>query len=307
MQFTQKRLGFFVLFVSLTISLAGCEYIEKAKGVFFKDKKKSPTKAQPAAKKAPKPMAADVLARVGKWKITKSEFEDRLNALKEVIPEYDTNNLEARKLVLDELVRQQLIVEDAVRTGLVKDKDIVAAVEEFRRTLIVRETARRLAENITVSDEELRAFYDEKKDLLIEEAEWRVRQIVVDSELEVKAVVDQIDKGSDFANVAKMYSKADNADTGGDLGFITDVPFPEMAGNLLALKEGDISQPFQGPDGLYIIKLEEKRGGKQIPFENIKEEIRQNRLLFKQQEMILEHINKLQQEISVEVNEGNLQ
>ena len=64
------------------------------------------------------------------------EFEERLAALKEVVPEYDITDKEARRLVLDELVNQQMLVLGAEKTGLARQSDIRAAVDEFRRTLI---------------------------------------------------------------------------------------------------------------------------------------------------------------------------
>ena len=82
---------------------------------------------------------ANVLARVGNWTITVEEFNERLNALKEAVPDFDTTSMDAKKLVLETLVRQQLLVSEAEKVGLANQKDIEAAVEEFRRTLIVQE------------------------------------------------------------------------------------------------------------------------------------------------------------------------
>ena len=63
-------------------------------------------------------MRPDTLARVGSWSITTKEFDERLAALKEVIPEFDSTNLADRRLVLDELVNQQVLVLGAERSGL---------------------------------------------------------------------------------------------------------------------------------------------------------------------------------------------
>lgn len=305
-----KNLGIFVVLGLFVVTVSGCDMVNTVKEYFSKSKKPV---ANPAATQSPveaknvKPVPENLIATVGSWTITKDEFEDRLKALKEVIPDFDTNDLEARKQVLEELVRQQLLVEDAVRTGLAKDKDITSAVEEFRRTLIVREIAQKLTQNISATDEEVRAFYEEKKDILVEAAEWHVREIKVDTKLKASEVLTEILKGADFAETAKINSKADNASSGGDMGFITDVPFPQMASALLPLKVGEVSTVFEGPDGFYIVKLDEKKGGTQIPFEKIKGDIEKNRTLFKQQQAILDYITKLQQEINVEINENNIE
>jgi parvulin-like peptidyl-prolyl isomerase len=104
--------------------------------------------------------------------------------------------------------------------------------------------------------------------------------------------------------MAKQHSISDTAASGGDLGFLQQEPFPEMVDALINLKAGEVSSVFKGPKGFYIVKLEEIKGGAQIPYEEIKQDIIQNRTLVKQQQVILDYIAKLEQEIKVEINEG---
>ena len=79
-----------------------------------------------------------------------------------------------------------------------------------------------------------------------------------------------------------------------------------MVNELLKLKQGEVSGVFKGPEGFYIVKVEEIKGGAQIPYEEIKEDIIRNRTLIKQQQIILDYIEKLEKEIKVEINEGLL-
>ena len=115
-----------------------------------------------------------------------------------------------------------------------------------------------------------------------------------------------VQAGADFATVAKESSISDSASKGGDLGFVNDVPFQEMANAILALDVGDTSGVFKGPQGYYIVKLTEKKGGKPLKFEDIKDDIKNNRLLAKQQQAILDHLDKLKKKIKVEINEDLL-
>lgn len=301
----------------LIVSISGCDMASSGKDQVKKDKTQSNAATdssqskQPATSQQtqnqqsnqPKPLAGNELARVGAWTITLEEFNERLAALKEVIPEFDITNIEAKKLVLDELVRQQLLVEDAEKSGMDKNKDIEAAVEEFRRTLIVREVAKNLTEKISVTDADAQSFYNEKKDQLVDPPEYRVREIVLKDQIKANEILVEVLKGSDFSELAKLNSISASATIGGDLGFITQEPFPEMATEILALKAGETSNVFKGPQGYYIIKLEEIKDGKTIPFEEIKNEIIQSQTLLKQQEAILGHIDQIRQKIPVEVRE----
>ena len=76
-----------------------------------------------------------------------------------------------------------------------------------------------------------------------------------------------------------------------------------MAEIVAALSEGEVSEVVKGPDGFYIVKLEEKSKERSLPLEEIKEDLKANILLSKQQETIIEHINKLKDQFTVEVNE----
>ena len=265
------------------------------------------SKSEASPQKSSTSMAANTLARVGDWTITIEEFNERLKALKEVLPEQDMQSLETQGLILEELIRQQLLVEEAEKTGLDKEKNIMAALEEFRRTLLVRELAAKLTEKITVSEDEMKNFYEQNKDLLVNPAQWRLSEIVVSEQAKANEILIELLKGGDFAQLAQQNSIGKTAQQGGDLGVLQQPPFPGMASAAAPLGEGEVSSVFKGPEGYYIVKVIEKKGGEPIPFDDIKEEIRQNQLLTKQQEVILTHIDELQKEIPVEVNKNLLE
>jgi len=289
----------------LVLGASGCDSIDSIKRYFQEteeEKAASSKQAETQKGSIAALMGPDTLARVGDWTITVEEFNERLSALKEVVPEYDTSDPEARRLVLDELINQQVLVLGAEKTGLTRQRDIYAAVDEFRRTLIVREVARQLTENIAVSEKEARVFYDENQESLIGAAQWHVREIVVPEKEQATNILGQILTGADFAQMARQHSKGETAANGGDLGFITEEPFPQMGNALLSLEVGDVSGVFKGPDGYYIAKLEEKKGGEQIEFEEIKEDIIQSQTLLKQQQVILDHLNRLKESTKIKIN-----
>ena len=311
------RLAVFLLFLG---TLVGCDQISSFFDYFSGKKTQQTTTAaqarvepsttaasasaaSPATKSGSnQPLPPNVLARVGNWTITIGEFKERLQALKEAVPDYDIKNVEQNKLLLDELVRQQLLVQDAERSGLAQEKNVVAAVEEFRRTLIVREAASRLIKGMEATEEEAKKYYEDNKNDFVEQASYHVREVVVDTEEEAKNIVVELYKGTDFGEVVKTYSKAKSAWNKGDLGFITAFAFPKMEQVVQGLEVGGISNPFKGPEGVYVVKLEEKKGGVQKPFEEIKGDIKTGLTLLKQQQKILSYIDELAQKTPVEVN-----
>ena len=309
------KLSLYVFGLILTTSLLGCDVISSIKEYFSKSDKNTtaaqteqtaPVVSQPVTPsgevKQEEPIAANVLARVGNWKITIDEFNERLKALKDVVQDFDVTEAKNKAAILDELVNQQLLVLEAEKNGLANDKDVFAAIEEFRRTVLVREAARKLTESITVTDEEAKAFYDENKAQLMEPPQYHVREIVVDTQNKAKELLADILKGADFAETAKANSKGKTAAQGGDLGFLKEEPFPQMVTALLSMNVGDSSSVLKGPDGFYIVKLEEKKESKQVSFESIKKDIVANRTAFKQQQAILNHIDQLRAKTKVDIN-----
>ncbi|HOY09023.1 MAG TPA: peptidylprolyl isomerase [Candidatus Omnitrophota bacterium] len=248
------------------------------------------------------PVAGNVLAKVGTWTLTIEDFNERLEALKEVVPDYDATDIEQNKMILEELIRQQLLVQDAENTGVSKNKDIAQAVEEFRRTLLVREVANTLTKDISVTEEEAKEYYEANKEEFMDQAQWRVRELVLNTEEEAKQVLVELYQGADFVEKVKEKSKSNSAWQKGDLGLKSEFDFPKMQKVVEALEVGDVSGVFQGPNGYYIVKLEEKQGGEPQDFEDIKEDIITGLTLLTQQQAILGHLEKLRQQTDIQVN-----
>ncbi len=295
------------LFFAFFVGMSGCDKIPFLAKYFPSLTKEKPQEAAPAVLTGASSQtpAANVIAKIGTWTMTVDEFNDKLKILKEAIPDFDTNDLESRKLVLEELVRQQLLVGEAEKSGVAQKKDITEAIDEFRKTLLVREMASKLAEGVEATDAEVRDYYDANKNQFASPAEWHIREIIVPTQEEAKEILIELLKGGDFAATAQARSKSTSATNGGDLGFIKNEDLKaEVRTALLSLDVGAVSSVFKGPDGNYqIVKLEEKKGGDPKKFEDLKEEIKAGLTLMKQQQKILAYIEDLKKNTAVFTNE----
>ena len=105
----------------------------------------------------------------------------------------------------------------------------------------------------------------------------RARHILVESEDEAKAVREELQKGANFADLAKSKSKDPSAQAeGGDLGFFTeDQMVPEFAEAAFKLDKGQISEPVKSPFGWHIIQVEEKRTRPLPDYDQVKPQIQQ--------------------------------
>jgi len=159
-------------------------------------------------------------------------------------------------------------------------------------------------QNLTVSEEEAKQIFEENKDVLIEPIQMRVSEIVVADKAKAEEILISILQGNDFAEAARMHSISDSAEKGGDLGYLEEVPFPQMGNQLVTLEEGDVSRVFSGPQGYYIIKVDEKSGGEPMKFEDVKDMIIEQQTMIKQQQVVLDYIERLRGIYDVDINES---
>jgi peptidyl-prolyl cis-trans isomerase C len=129
----------------------------------------------------------------------------------------------------------------------------------------------------SVTDAALKAKYDAEIANKPGEEEVHARHILVDNEEAAKKIIDELNKGADFATLAKANSKDPAAQNGGDLGFFKKADMvPEFADVAFALKPGQISQtPVKTQFGWHVIKVDETRTAPPPTFDQAKEELRQ--------------------------------
>lgn len=320
--FLLKNRNVFLLVIGLfvLVGIQGCDQISsfiddiasktQARKISSSSAQKKSTPKQPptvAESTSGEAILPNVLAKIGDWTITIEEFKERLTALQELMPDYDINNTEQNKLILQELLRQQLLVQEAEQSGLAGKKEIGQAVEEFRRTLLVREVAAGIVGDITVTDEEAQEYYTQNPQDFAAPVQWRVRELVVDIEEEAKAVLVELYQGADFVAMVNQKSKAKSATEGGDLGYLSAFDFPKMEDIVSTLEVGGISSVFKGPEGFYIVKLEDTKGGELQDFAELKEELKAGLTFSKQQQAIVEHIAALQQKTAIYINDKLLE
>jgi len=149
-----------------------------------------------------------------------------------------------------------------------------------------------------VTDAAMRKVYDEAVKQQGAEQEVRARHILVPSEAEAKAILVEIKKGTDFAEMAKQKSKDPGAAAeGGDLGYFTkDQMVPEFAEQAFKMNKGDVSDPVKSQFGWHIIKVEDKRSKPAPAFETVKEQVEQ----FVTRRAQAEYIAKLREGSKVE-------
>jgi peptidyl-prolyl cis-trans isomerase C len=145
----------------------------------------------------------------------------------------------------------------------------------FIRNKLLMETLLQDVGKAAVTPDAMKKVYEEAKKQMGGEQEVRARHILVPTEDEAKAVLAEVKKGTDFAELARQKSKDPGAAAeGGDLGYFTkDQMVPEFAAVAFALEKGQVSDPVKTQFGWHIIKVEDKRTKPVPEFDKVKDQI----------------------------------
>jgi peptidyl-prolyl cis-trans isomerase C len=191
--------------------------------------------------------------------------------------------------VVEYLIERHLLAQYAVKDG-------IADTEEYKHRLALYQ-AKALRDAYffqrirpMVSEEEMKAVYDEEAAKLQQTERVRARHILVGTEQEANDIIGRLGKGEKFEDLAKQFSLDGSKDYGGDLGYFTAPEMvPEFSKATFALKVGETSQPVKTDFGWHIIRLDDRKQGAAQPFDQVKSAIR-NVLLRKKVTETMERI-----------------
>jgi peptidyl-prolyl cis-trans isomerase C len=180
-------------------------------------------------------------------------------------------------LLLDQLIDARALLVEAKATGLDKDPDVQHTMQMASDRALESSLLNKVIRP-QVTDEAIKARYDEQYAGKSGEAEVHARHILVGDEATAKKIIAELKKGGDFAALSKQYSKDPSAaQQGGDLGFFkkTDM-VPEFADAAMALKDKEITPvPVKTQFGYHVIQTLEHRTAAAPPFEQVHDELRQ--------------------------------
>ena len=134
--------------------------------------------------------------------------------------------------------------------------------EQMRREMRIQRIQRgRVNSSIDITEKEFESFLATDETLSALDPELLVRQILVKNLSTANEVIELLDNGSDFAEIAKEKSISSNAQSGGLLNWRKAVDMPELFEKAVANQSiGFISEPLESGSGYHILKLEDKRG-----------------------------------------------
>jgi len=255
-----------------------------------------------AKKEAPK--TGPYLAMVGKTQITQADLEREIKGLPDFAQKI-FEGPEGKEKFLNELIKKELLYQEALKRGIDKDAEYQKKVEEFRKlTLIGQLLEKEIELKAKVTEQDAKAYYEKHKAELASFSQIKASHILVKTEAEAKQIEEMLKKGGNFAELAKKHSiDPGSAKNGGDLGYFSSGQMlPEFEQAAARLKPGEISAPLKTKFGYHLIKVADKKTGKPIEFEKVKSVLLQRLSAEKQKEVFDTFIENLKKNFKVEIN-----
>ncbi|MEQ8175462.1 MAG: peptidylprolyl isomerase [Syntrophomonadaceae bacterium] len=149
-------------------------------------------------------------------------------------------------------------------------------MDDVKKDIALSMKIRKLMEpRVAISDDELKAYFEENKASFAQEKQVKVSHILLDTKEKADEIKKRLANGEDFAKLAQENS-TDTAtrDGGGELGFIRKGEMvKEFDTAAFSLKVGQISDPVKTEFGYHLIKVDEIKEAQEANFEQSKPQI----------------------------------
>lgn len=260
------------------------------------------------------PMAsAGVLATVNGDEITSEEVNKVLmegtQGRFDSLPADKQNEL--RQRIIEGMIAQELVYDDAKRTGVLESKEykqeLEALVSRLKVQLAAKIWEKEQFDSIKVDPREVKEYFDKNADEFVEKEKIRARHILVKTKAEAEAVIKSM-KGlsggklrNEFIAQAKSKSTGPSAAKGGDLGYFPRGQMvPSFNDAAFAMKEGTMSaSPVQSQFGYHVIYIEDKKAAKKLGFDEVKNFIEQRLKMDKFKAHMEKKMNSLREKAKI--------
>lgn len=242
-----------------------------------------------------------VVAKVNDVEITSSDVE---RFLVDIGPQMAAQfqSEEGINRIIEELVNQELLSADAIENKIDESDEFLEVLEDTKDKLLKSFALTKLISEAKIEESEIKKYYDENKEKFTKAETAVANHILVETEEEANAIIDEINNGLSFADAAMKYSTCPSKDVGGNLGeFSRGQMVPEFEDAVFEMKKGDISSPVKTQFGYHIIELLENNPAGTEELEDVEPAVRENLLRLKQQERYLEKIEELKKSNTVEI------
>ena len=262
---------------------------------------------------------SQVVAKVEDSVITVGDFQERINKQSPFIRARYTT-VEKKKEFLDNLIRFEVMANEAKRRGYDKDPEVLRVMKQQMISKFLQKDFESKLKVEDVPDADVEKYYKDHPDEFNRKDEIRVAEILVKDKskadkafAEAKALPKTAGPGDQksFRDLVTKYSEdEDSKARGGDLAFFakdsTTYPKPIVDAAFTLTDVGQVAPPIKTDKGWAIIKLTQKRPGFSRPLPEVKRQIQQRLFRDVRTKAMDAFIADLKKKSNIELHEENL-
>lgn len=198
--------------------------------------------------------------------------------------------------ILEEIISLELARQQGEKQNLDDNLEVALQIDQQRRAVLASAAMQQHLKDKPITDEDLKKIYDEN---VGGGDEYKARHILVKEKEEAEQVIAELDKGTDFSELAKQKSTGPSGPSGGELGWFSAkqmvAPFSEA---VATMEKGSYTKaPVQTQFGWHVIMLDDVRQTTPPDFEMLKPQIR----AMVQNQRVQEYITALREAADVNI------
>ncbi len=158
--------------------------------------------------------------------------------------------------MIDQLIQQEVLAAEAQKSLSLRQ---ALGLENAQRAFVA-ETIINTLQSQDISEDDIQATYTATYGNYEDVKEFNASHILVETQEEAVALIAELEGGADFATLAQEHSTGPSGPNGGGLGwFGLGMMVPSFEQAVVALEEGQVSEPVQTQFGWHVVLLNETR------------------------------------------------
>lgn len=242
-------------------------------------------------------MSQEVLAVVAGEEITQAEFDAFLQGVPREQQPY-LSNPQFREQCLQQLIALRMFAKKGEEMKLAETEEFQKVLENARRDILAQMAMRETLKDVSVSDEEIKAYYEANAQQFQKGETVNAKHILTDSEEKCNSILESIVNGEKaFEAAAQEFSTCPSGSKGGDLGtFGRGQMVKEFEEAAFNAEIGHVVGPVKTQFGYHLIKVEQKNEAQTAALEEVKETIRRTLMQQKQNTVYENAVNAMKKE-----------
>ena len=284
-----------------------------------------------------------VVLTVNGEKITAKQFDKVLNAQKKIFRVQNFEELKTEELVwiktrgLNEIIRNTLIAQEIAKENISIEQNVLESnlrkaregylegafektldlegisiadwEKSIEKKLLINELIhQQVNSKVSLSDKELRDYYDKNHNEFHKKEQVKALHIMVESEEEIREIQKELrSKQKTFPALAMEYSLGPEGEQGGDLGYFEAGQMPEEFDDVFKLKINKVSDIIKTPYGFHLLKVVDKIEERKMDFVESKSRVEKILLQHLQDQAFQKWFLKLKQNAEIEIEYESLE